>query len=246
MTVSNTPFNSKDAQRVADAVCAAFLNTLKERLTAFIVHGSAVTGFIPGFSDFDFVVFSHGELTIDDAFEVQRSLGTFNAGPFSYIQLSRLVDVDDPLERRNGLIEGAYIVVHGALPSDWSLHSPQLLRERGLQALRRVPSEVQRLRKDWAVANEHQRRGLVRYLATVLKPAVRGLLCELGDPALKVWRSPYPALARRLRAFDPELADQMTGLLALLPPNARTEEDLARRFFSVLEAVHRAETELKQ
>jgi len=214
------------------------VNTLEDRLTAFVVHGSAVTGFIPGFSDFDFVVFARGELTVADAFEIQRALSAFDAAPFSYVQLSRLVDVDDPLERRNGLIEGAYIIVHGALPADWSLHSPELLRERGREAIHRIPPEVQRLRKDWAVANEPQRRGLVRYLATVLKPAVRGLLCELGDPVLDVWRAPYPGLAQRLGAHDPVLGERLTALVALLPPSLRTEEDVTRRLFSLLEAVH--------
>lgn len=143
------------------------------------------------------------------------------------------------LERRNGLIEGAYVIVHGELPEDWSLHSPELLRERGREALRRVDPEMQRLSKDWALANAMQRRGLVRYLATVLKPAVRGLLSELGDPVLNVWRSPYPALARRLKAYDVELAAQMEALIPLLPPDAHTEEDVARRFFALLQAVHR-------
>jgi len=218
---------------------------MDDRLTAFVVHGSAVTGFIPSFSDFDFVIFSHGKLALDDAFDIQRSLSALDSAPFSYLQLSRLVDLDDPLERRNGLIEDAFVVVHGSLPTAWSLHSPELLRERGLEALRRIAPDLHRLSKDWSVANAWQRPGLVRYLATILKPAVRGLLCELGDPVLDVWRSPYPVLARRLEAHDTELGASMISLIGLLPPEAQTQDGVARRLFSLLGAVQRRAASLE-
>lgn len=84
---------SPDTHRIADVVCAAFRTALGDRLASFVVHGSAVTGFIPNFSDFDFVVFAHGKLAVADAFEIQRLLAGFDSTPFSYVQLSRLVDV---------------------------------------------------------------------------------------------------------------------------------------------------------
>ena len=91
-----------------------------------------ITGFIPGFSDYDFVLFLRGSLSVDDAFAVQRGLARVDTTPFSYVQLSRIVDIDDRKERRNGLIAGAYVVMYGRLPGDWTLHSDELLVERSV------------------------------------------------------------------------------------------------------------------
>jgi hypothetical protein len=240
---SNAQFASPDVARVADGVRAAFVEVLGKRLGALVVHGGAVTGFIPGFSDFDFVVFSHGILRLADALEIQQQLAGLESEPFAYLQLSRLVDLDDTTERQEGLIAGAYVTVHGRLPEGWALHSEATLRERGSQSLRRIEPVLQRLSNDWSVANAAQRQGVVRYLATVLKPAVRGLLCELGDPVTDVWRAPYDELARRLGAHDVTLANGMDELLTLLPPTTEQEPRAARLLFELLDAVRRrAET----
>ena len=162
----------------------------------------------------------------------------FDASPFGYLQLSRTVDIDDPAERREGLIDDAYVLFHGTLPDDWSFHSAQTLKKRGEEAIDRVPREIVRLSHDWAMANVAARSRLIRYLTTVLKPAVRALLCELGEPVLDVWRSPYGELVARLNRYDSELASDLRSFVELLPALDTSEDTAAGAAFSLLSSVY--------
>ena len=231
-------FASLSVEPIATRVRDTFQHVLGARLSALAAHGGAVTGYIAGFSDFDFVVFLHGVLTVDDTLAIQRVTRDVDAGPFGYLQLSRVVDIDDTVERREGLIDDAYVLFYGRLPDDWSFHSAETLRQRGRASLDRVPHEIVRLSNDWAVANAAARSRLIRYLATVLKPAVRALLCKLGEPVLDTWRSSYGELVARLDRYDPELASWLRSFIGMLPAAGLSEDTAASAAFALLRSVH--------
>jgi hypothetical protein len=185
----------EQAAAVAKAVRDAFRAVLDDRLAALVIHGSAVTGYIPRFSDFDFEAFLHGPLRPEDALDIGARLQRVELGPFAYLQLSRVIDVDDPGARMAGLIDDAYAVACGALPATWAFHSEAVLRERGREAIERIPSAVATCVEDATTARGDRHYRVVRYLATVLKPALRGLLAECSEPVLDVWRAPHDDLA---------------------------------------------------
>ncbi len=227
-------FADDDAARVGAAVADTFCEMLGSRLQAFVVHGSAVTGYIRDFSDFDFIVMAHGALTIDDAIAVGETLRDADRRPFSYLQLSRAIDVDDPAERMSGLIDGAYVVVAGALPAGWSLHTDDVLRERGRESIERIPDVIRRCSADWIAAGPYERARIIRYLATLLKPALRAMLVAHGEPVIEVWRLPYLRLAHLLALHDAALGARVALLVAALPPAERQDGNVARELFDLL------------
>lgn len=107
------------AEQVGRLIRDAYADVLGERLEALLVHGSAVTGgYIEGYSDFDFVVFMHGSLSTGDAQALQAHLGSVDHRPFEYLQVSRVVDLDQPPtgDDRLLLIDNAYATLVGDYP----------------------------------------------------------------------------------------------------------------------------------
>jgi hypothetical protein len=232
-------FADEAAERVGRMVAEAYAGVLGDRLATFVTHGSSVTGgYIPGYSDLDFYLFMHGRLTFDDGIALQNRLGEADIAPFGYVQLSRVVDLDDPNERWQGAIDGAYVLVIGALPNGWTFHDEDSLRTRGREALDRIPARLDEYAERWSRATRGRtRERIVRNLITDVKPALRALLAELGEPVLDVWRAPYPDLARRWTMYDAEAGERFRRLLGQLPPPPDREADVGREFMKLLQTI---------
>ncbi len=227
-------------ERVGALVRDAFTEVLGERLDALLVHGSAVTGgYLPGFSDFDFLVYMHGQLSTDDSSAIQSRLGPADHAPFAYLQASHIIDLDNPasVDQRFPLIDGAYATLVGDYPVGWPFHDANTLRDHGNDFLGDLPSLIARCRRAWSVATGERRRREVRYQLTDVKPALRALLVRLGAPALKVWTAPYPELARRWTTHDPVNGPRFARLLESLPPSEATEASTGTEMLALLDAI---------
>jgi hypothetical protein len=235
--VTNGGYADEHAARLGGVVAAAFGEVLGPRLRAVAVHGSAVTGYIAGLSDFDFVVFMHGRLTLDDSIALQARLGSAEIAPFTYLQLSRVVDMDHASERHTDLIDGAYVLAAGALPEAWAFHDAEVLRESGRQMLRQLHARRDSRTERWAVESGIRRTSLLRGLMTEVKPALRALLVEFGEPVLEVWTSPYPELARRMRRHDAALAGHLETVIASFPIANGNEPRVGADVLRLLEEV---------
>ncbi|MQA00749.1 MAG: hypothetical protein GEU80_15735 [Dehalococcoidia bacterium] len=231
------PFADEHAERVSGLVARAFGAVLGERLEAVAVHGSAVTGYIPGFSDFDFVVFLHGQLSLEDSVALQSWLGAADIAPFTYLQLSRVIDLDEPGERHMGLVDGAYSMAHGALPAMWGFHDTETLRESGREALRGARQRRRSRLEDWAVEGGPRRTNRLRLFLTDVKPAVRALLTELGEPTLEMWNSDYFELSRRLGRYDATLGARLDRILDGLPAAGDREERIGAEVVWLLDEI---------
>lgn len=228
------------AERVGTLVRDAFVEVLGERVDALLVHGSAVTGgYVPGFSDFDFLVYMHGPLSTDDSNAIQSLLGDSDHAPFAYLQASHIVDLDDPASvgQRFPLIDGAYATLVGDYPRGWPFHDAITLRDHGDAFLVSLPSLLARCRRAWSVATGERRRREIRYQLTDVKPALRALLVRLGEPALEVWTAPYPELARRWTTHDPTNGPRFARLLQSLPPTETTEAATGAEMLALLDAI---------
>lgn len=228
------------ADRVGALVRDAFTGVLGERLDALLVHGSAVTGgYLPGFSDFDFLVYMHGPLLTADSDALQSRLGPADHSPFAYLQVSRLIDLDSPPagDHRRSLIDGAYAALVGDHPDGWPFHDPDDLRARSDEILANLPALLVRARRHWSVATGERRRLEVRFYLTDIKPAVRALLVRLGEPVLEVWSAPYPELARRWSSHDTTNGPRFARLLQSLPPTQATEAATGTEMLALLEAI---------
>jgi hypothetical protein len=196
----------------------AFDSVLGDRLVGLVVHGSAVTGdVIPGFSDFDFVVFAHGPLTARDGIKLQGAVGEIDPAPYAYIQLSRAVDVDGS-ERPGPLFApGAFRGIRGEVPSPEFIFTEETLRaharESRADVARWFPSDIE----GWATATGPRRSYMLRLLMTRLKPAVRTLLIEHGEDPITVWGASYLALADMWTAHSPGAGRRFRELVESLP-----------------------------
>jgi hypothetical protein len=237
------PLPDPAAERVGALVAGAFTEVLGDRLDALLVHGSAVVGgYIEGYSDFDFLVFMHGDLTTNEARALQACLGEVDHAPFDYLQISRLVNLDDPPvgEERRVLIDGAYARLIGEYPEGWPLHDAETLRARGAAVVAGLAGLLDRARRHWSAATGPRRTLEVRYYMTGLKPAVRAHLVSLGEDTLEVWTAPYPELARRWSAHEPALGDRFTRLLAALPPSNSGEVAAGEELLALIAAIDEA------
>jgi hypothetical protein len=232
------------AERVAALVRDAFVGALGERLECLAVHGSAVTGYLPGMSDFDFVLFMRGRLSLDDARALQAALGGVEIAPFTYLQLSRVVDLDDPDERQVGLIDGAHALLHGAIPEGWAFHDAEELRERGREQLAALQQRWHSRNEDWSVEGGPRRTNRLRLFMTNVKPCTRALLVELGEPVIEVWTAAYPELAHRLRAHEPALAKHLDAVLASMPAGPDDEPHVGAEVLRLLDGIGRRAREM--
>jgi hypothetical protein len=211
-------FADPAAAAVADRLIGQLRTTFDERLGAVVVHGSAVTGYISGFSDFDFLLALHGPLCAMDAATLYRHIATDPGlpGPFTYLQASEVLDLQANVELRARLVPDGFVVATGDLPAAWGLHDEASLRAESAAVLRRLPARLASNAADLAIETGPRRVQRVRLAMTDAKPAMRSLLVALGEPALEVWRLSYTALEERLRLHRPELAGRLQDVLALL------------------------------
>jgi hypothetical protein len=61
-------------------------------------------------------------------------------------------------------------------------------------------------------------------MTTRLKPAVRALLVEYGEPPSEVWVAGWQELADRWRGQDEQAAETLDSVLTLLPPTGPQQE----------------------
>ncbi len=221
---SADPAGAAQISRLQERLATAFISALRERLVALVAYGSSVEGsFIPHFSDFDLAVFLHGEFTVEDAIAVQAALGDLEPTPFDYLQ-TKFVDVSAVATPT--LVPGSFAVFWGELPAEPAyLHNPDLLRQAGKRWLDALPGLIADDRAAWSVAaGSARRQRLVRLMMTRLKPALRSLLVEHGEPPAEVWISGWHQLARRWRDHDAAAAEALDSVLTVLPSSGREQE----------------------
>jgi len=59
----------------------------------------------------------------------------------------------------------------------------------------------------------------------------------LGEPVLEVWTAPYPELARRWTAHDPEFGERFSRLLGALPALPDREAEVGEEMLALLEVI---------
>ena len=71
------------------------LESSRASVASLVVHGSAVTGYVPGFSDFDFMVALDGTITVEDSIAIHQRVAADPAlpGSFVYRQVSEVLDL---------------------------------------------------------------------------------------------------------------------------------------------------------
>ena len=197
----------------------AYGGVLGDRLVGLAAHGSAVTGYIAGFSDFDFVLVVRDFISPSDAAALHAALAVAcpDSTPFTYLQLSAVVDIADSSRRRHGLIESAHAVLAGALPSDWEFNSEEDLRAAGRERLKALPGLVRIDSLDWAADTGAQRARRIRVMMTRLKPAVRAILVNGGVDVMEAWTADWYGLAKALTALDADRGLRMSAILSRLP-----------------------------
>ncbi len=216
-------------------VADGFSVVLGDRFAALASHGSAVTGgYIPGFSDLDLVLFLQGAILEPDAAELQARLGDLDPAPFAYLQLSRALAIDDGQPLLPSLIPGSYRVLTGAIPAEGVLHTEQTLRASGRSWLARLPEAVTVNRIDWSVATGDARSRRIRVMMTALKPAIRALLVEAGEPVFATWNAPYSLMTELWMLNHPEAGRRLAALLPLLPPEAGREAAVGAEVLALL------------
>jgi hypothetical protein len=225
------------AERVGSAVTNAFRDVLGDRLVALVIHGSAVTGYLPDLSDFDFVVFMHGRLDLRSTEALQARLGETDIRPFTYLQVSRVIDVDEASVHSTGLIEGVFATLYGEIPPGWDFLGAEDLRESGREALRGVQARWHSRNENWAVEGGAQRKRRLRWNMTDIKPATRALLVESGEPPLEIWSADYWELLRRLQDHDASLAAQLEVILTAIPISTDREATVGMQMLRYLDAV---------
>lgn len=218
------PDTAAQVAHLQTQLAASFSSALGQRLVALVAYGSSVEGtFIPAFSDFDLAIFLRGEFAVEDAIAVQAGLGDLQPTPFDYLQ-TKFVNVSVPPVPT--LVEGSFSVFWGGLPDKRRyLHDADSLRQSGRGWLEALPKLIADDQAAWAVAAGSTRRcRLVRLMVTRLKPALRALLVEHGEPPGEAWIAGWHELARRWRKHDDEAADALESVLALVPPAGRKQE----------------------
>jgi hypothetical protein len=210
--------------RIERTLGQAFADALGDRLVALAAYGSSVDdSAIPNFSDFDLIAFLHGALAVSDAITVQRYVGDLDTRPFVYVQ-SKFVDAD--ARPQQIIVPGTTRVFWGAVAnfSDY-LHDDQSLRRSGRAWLRALPDFVAEDKAAWSVAaGSARRQRLIRLLMTRLKPTLRAMLVEKGEPPAAAWCASWSDLASRWSTYEPEAGETLASILAVLPPPNREAE----------------------
>lgn len=208
---------------------------LADRLVAVAIHGSAVKGdCIEGFSDFDFVVVSQGEISADDAMHLQTRIAQFDPHPFAYLQLSASVDVYSEGSMKPTLVPGATTIAYGELP-DGLWHTSESLQASGQDWLHKVPELVKHDLRSWAFATSQPVRSrLLRLAMTRLLPTVRARLVDAGYDALHVWASPLSQLIEQTRFSDPSTAERLAEIVDMLRAENRADSAAAEEIFRLL------------
>ncbi|KAA0234333.1 nucleotidyltransferase domain-containing protein [bacterium] len=213
---------------------AALHAVLGDRLGAAVVYGSAVTGdFIPGFSDVDLAIFAHGGPGLDEARALQREAAALAAMVDGQLQLSHWIHAGRE-SARPLFVPGSLVNAWGEPPGPGWLHSEQSLRESGRSWLAELPALVRRDAADWAVASGQRRTGMVRLLATRLKPAIRAALAEQGYPALEVWVLPWSGLTDLWSRSDEAGANALRETIGRLPPSPTDEQAVGDALLAML------------
>lgn len=234
-------FSDAEGERVAAVTRDAFSSVLGDRLVCIAGHGSSVTGYVPGLSDFDFVVFMHGEIDTRGAVDLHAKLADAHIAPFTYLQISRVHNVDlDGTGRHTGLIDGVYALIHGEIPGGWEFHTEDELRASGRDGLRQMINGWRYRYEHWAVdaSGWHSDRR-IRLFMTEVKPNLRALLVELGEPVREVWASGYLELVRRLERHDQALASRIGRLLANLPAPSGEQGRVGQETIELLDEMSR-------
>lgn len=228
-----------EARRVGSLLADAYREVLGNRLIALAAHGGAVTGFISGFSDFDFVLVVKGFPSTADASDLNQALTRLcpDPAPFAYLQLSSVIDIADPGASRRGLIDGAYSLLAGALPEDWQFTNREDLRTSGRALLSDLPRLIRIDTIDWAADAGGRRERRVRVLFTRLKPAIRALLVERGLDPLEAWTANWTLLPGLLAGAEPQIGSVLAGLVAGLPPNRGNVFGLGAGALQLLEQI---------
>ena len=226
------------AIRIERALGRAFPETFGDRLVALAAYGSSVDdSAIPDFSDFDLAVFLHGGLSASDAAGVQRCLGDLDIRPFVYVQ-TKFVDVDARPQRSivPGIFGSSGAPFRTSPTTSMTISHFAAPARSGCERYRDLVADDQAA---WSVsAGSARRQRLVRLLMTRLKPTVRALLVERGEPPLAVWRATWSELASRWDKYEPEAGEVLASLLVALPPqNREAELDCGEAMLLFLERV---------
>ncbi len=227
------------ARRVGSLIATAYREVLGDRLVALAAHGGAVTGFISGFSDFDFILVVKGFPSTADASALNEKLTRLcpDPAPFTYLQLSEVVDLAQPGGSLCGLIDGAYSLLAGALPDGWQFNSREDLRTSGRALLSDLPRLIRIDTVDWAADVAGRREHRVRVLFTRLKPAIRALLVERGLDPFEVWTANWTALPSLLEGVQPQIGSVLAGLVEALPPTRDNAFDLGDMALALIEQI---------
>jgi len=209
-----TPATS-ELDALLDAFVHACLDVFGEqRVVAVVLHGSAAKGgFIPGFSDVDFIVllapecFDEFGLQLDDAFAIQERIAAipWERASAAYPQ-AYFYDARNMPAWWTGPIASASRVLHGAFPDDLR-PTPDRMRAAALRLLRDdLPGLIHSDTESFSDSADSALPRRLRLLSTRVTPSMFSLLVlRSGDP-LGEWTRTKHEAAHRLAAAYPGVA----------------------------------------
>ncbi len=208
--------STAELQPLLDAFVRACLDVFGEGcVEAVVLHGSAAKGgFIPGFSDVDFIVllapecFDEFGLRLDEAFAIQERIAAIpweRAGA-AYPQ-AYFYDASNIPAWWTGPIASASRVLHGAFPEQLR-PTPERLRAAALRLLRSdLPGLIHGDTASFTDSTDGQLPRRLRLLATSVTPSMFSLLVLRSDDPLGEWTRPKHEAAERLAAAYPGIAE---------------------------------------
>lgn len=222
-------------EQVSAQVVAALQRVFGDKLEAVVLHGSAAKGgYIPYFSDFDFVVFHHGSFSYKEALALQKAMGRVNPLPFAYLQASQFINLDRSGSLHTAaLVPGGYHIIYGFLPTG-ALYTKDDLREKGREWLESLPEMISTDLKAWSVATGTTRSRLIRVGMTRLLPALRAMLVQHGRDPVTVWSASLPKLIKLCDQQIPYLASRLDQVAKALPGTDATETIIGNEIYSML------------
>ncbi len=234
-------------QPLLDAFVRACIDVFGERrVRSIVLHGSAAKGgFIPGFSDVDFIVllapecFNEFGLRLDHAFAVQERIAAipWRAAGAAYGQ-AYFYDAANMPEWWTGPDAAASRVLHGRFP-DGLRPTPERLRDSAVRLLRDdLPRLIRADAESFTDSTDEQLPRRLRLLATRVTPSMFSLLVLGSDDPLAEWARPKHAAAARLADAHPAapeaaLPRQFYADVARIGAGDAFDVPLARRTFRI-------------
>ena len=189
---------ARDRDELTERVLAAARAAFGGSLRGAILKGSAYKGgFLPGFSDFDVHLLVSGDamdgpLTprLEAAVQLQRGLGRIETQRYrvSSVQVFA-VNVDSDPEEWLPPLPGTFTLLWGEYPAAWDAPDPEAVRLHARKLISGLGQVREAQIRSYQDKSDADLPRVVRFLGTLVKPALYSGAALHGYDPLSVWRT---------------------------------------------------------